>query len=414
MIKNWAGNLTYQTDRLETPTSVEAVQELVREATKLKVLGSRHSFNAIADSDDTLLSLEHFTQIGEPDPTTQTATLGGGVNYGQLASHLETRGWAVHNLASLPHISVAGACATATHGSGIRNGNLSTALTGMTLVEADGDLRTYEGDALNSAAVHLGALGVVVETTLKIEPSFQVKQWVYERLPFATLADHFSEVAGAGYSVSLFTTWQSEIFDQVWVKSRSDRGDVELEELFGAKRSERKLHPLPGVSAENCTEQCGIAGPWHERLPHFRMDFMPSAGEELQSEFFVPFDLAIGALRALWPLAPEIARVAFVSEIRFIAADELRMSPAFGRDVVGIHFTWHPDWEGVQPVLRKIEARLAPFGACPHFGKLFLMEPARLADVYPRLGEFAELARHVDTGQKFVNEFLARIFSLGG
>lgn len=413
MIKNWAGNLTYHTDRLVTPPNMWAVQEFVRGAKKLKVLGSKHSFNAIADSDDTLLSLEHFTEIGEPDPRSRTVRVGGGVNYGQLAAHLESRGWAVHNLASLPHISVAGACATATHGSGVGNGNLCTALAAMTVVEADGALRTYEGDELKAAAVHLGALGVVVETTLRIEPSYQVWQWVYEGLPFSTLTGHLAEVAGAGYSVSLFTTWRSEAFDQVWVKGRPDRGDVEHLELFGAVRSTSKLHPLPGVSAENCTEQCGIPGPWHERLPHFRMEFMPSAGEELQSEFFVPFDLAIEALRSLWPLAPEIAEVAFVSEIRFIAADDLRMSPAFGRNVVGIHFTWHPNWEGVKPVLHQIEARLAPFGACPHFGKLFAMEPARIAQVYPRFGEFSELAQRVDPGQKFVNEFLARLLGVG-
>ncbi|HLO97758.1 MAG TPA: D-arabinono-1,4-lactone oxidase [Fimbriimonas sp.] len=402
-MKNWAGNITYSTDRILAPQSLEELQEAVREAKHVRFLGSKHSFNTLADSDDTIISLHHFTAIQEP--IDGTVTMGGGVTYGQLASFLQPRGWAVHNLASLPHISIVGACATATHGSGRKSGNLATAVVSFKSVIADGSIRTFSGDEINAAAVHLGLLGAIFEVTLRVEPSFEVRQWVYQNMPLDQALANFDALSSAGDSVSLFTHWSGDIISQVWVK---DRGPFAAPpELFGAKRATQKLHPLTEMDPINCTEQLGESGPWCDRLPHFKMEFTPSAGEELQSEFFVPFAKAQDAIRALNAMGDQISPLVYVSEIRFIASDELYMSPAYGEDVIGIHFTWRPLWSQVQEVLPIIEDTLRPFDARPHWGKLHTMSSEDVQRAYPRLGRLVKLARDIDPNGKFVNAFLA-------
>ncbi len=409
-MKNWAGNQTYSTDVVAAPNSVEALQQVIRDASKVKAHGSRHSFNTIADTTGTIISLENFQQISEPNPETRTVTIGGGVRYGELAVRLQEAGWALHNLASLPHISVAGAIGTATHGSGYRNGNLSTAVVGLKFVDGRGDVHSFDEsdpEALDSRIVHLGALGIIFELTLRIQPTFEIRQTVFENLPFQTGLEHLAFIAQLGYSVSLFTRWSGPVFDQVWVKS-----EVELPvptEILGTLPATRKLHPLAELPSENCTDQLGEPGPWHQRLAHFKMEFTPSAGEELQSEYFVSLEDAPSALATLSALAPELARLVFVTEVRFIAADSLPMSPAYQRDVVGIHFTWKPLWAEVEPMLSLIETLLDPFNPCPHFGKLFTLPTERLKEVYPRLPEFAGLADEHDPHGKFRNDFLKNI-----
>ncbi len=290
---NWAGNYTYSTKNLDLPKTIEDVRHSVENHIHLKALGARHSFNNIADSKFDQISLKHFDQI-ELDAKAKTVTVGAGVTYGQLAPYIDSLGFAVHNLASLPHISVVGACATATHGSGNKNGNLSTAVRAIEIVTADGKLTTFSreklGDKFLGTVVGLGAIGVITKITLDVQPTFQMTQMVYENLSFSQLEHHLDDIFASGYSVSLFTDWQNHRATQAWVKRRVDQTPHldSTPDFYGAKPATQNLHPLAGHSAENCTEQMGIPGPWYERLPHFRMNFTPSSGAELQSEYFVP------------------------------------------------------------------------------------------------------------------------------
>ena len=411
-LRNWAGNYTYRAAQIHEPEMVEQIQELVRHAHKVKALGTRHSFNDIADSSGDLISLEHFDKIVALDRERRTVTVEAGVRYGQLARWLDGEGFALHNLASLPHISVAGACATATHGSGDRHGNLATAVSAMEFVTGEGEVivlsREQNREQLDEAVVGLGGLGVVTKLTLDVSPTFQMQQDVYENLPLAELEEHYDELTSNIYSVSLFTDWRNSRINQVWLKRSVQNGiSVKAEaELFGAKLATHSLHPIADLSAENCTEQMGLCGPWFERLPHFRMDFTPSSGEELQSEFFVPRQHAFAAFRVIDQLREHIAPLLQISEVRTIAADNLWMSPCYQRDSVAIHFTWKQDWDGVRNVLPRIEEALAPFGARPHWAKLFTMSPAHLQSLYEKLPDFQRLAERCDPQGKFRNEFL--------
>ena len=409
-MKNWAGNVTFGTERHVAPRSLDELSALVANSRRIKVQGSRHSFNTIADSSETLVSLQNFGEIGEPDPESRSVRIGGGVTYGQLAIHLQSRGWALSNLASLPHISVIGACATATHGSGRLNKNLSNDLLSLDVMGQDGAVRNLAAGSAEAklVAIGLGAVGIITNATVRIEPTYMVRQWVYEQLPFEVLISHFDVLSRHGYSLSLFTKWTSDFVDQMWVKEREGGLFEGRDECFGAKLATEKLHPLREMDPINCTDQLGVAGPWSERLAHFKLEFTPSAGEELQSEYFVNFEHATAAIEALRALGPELDPLLFVSEIRFIAKDDLPMSPAFGADIVAFHFTWRPMWEQVREVLPKIEALLAPLGARPHFGKLFSMPSDRLAEVYPRLSSLRNYAAELDPEGKFLNEFLTR------
>jgi xylitol oxidase len=346
------------------------------------------------------------------DKAVRTVTVGAGVTYGQLAPYIDAQGFAVHNLASLPHVSVAGACATATHGSGSKNGNLSTAVSAVEFVTADGELvtlsRQKDGDKFPAAAVALGGLGVVTRVTLDVLPTFQVRQAVYENLSLAQLEDHLDDIFLSGYSVSLFTDWQNHKATQVWIKRRVEPGSSFefAPEFYGAKLATQKLHPLAGHSAENCTEQLGIPGPWYERLPHFRMNFTPSSGAELQTEYFVPRNRAYEAILAVEKLRDQVGPHLFISELRTIDADELWMSTAYKRPSLAIHFTWKPEWPAVKALLPMIEEQLAPFDARPHWAKLFTMAPSRLQSLYARLPDYKELVKHYDPKGKFRNGFL--------
>ncbi len=412
--QNWAGNLTYRAARWHAPETTEQLQGIVSRCQKLKVLGSRHSFNDIADTTEDMLTLENFDQIVALDHEHNTVTVEANIRYGTLCQWLHHQGYALHNLASLPHISVAGACATATHGSGVGNGNLSTAVSAMEIVTANGKIRTVSrecnGEQFDGMVVGLGGLGVVTKLTLDIQPAFAMRQYVYENLPLSEMETHFEGILGYAYSVSLFTDWQTEQINQVWIKERIMGGNFsELEPIFfGAPLAERPLHPLISLPAANCTEQMGVPGAWHERLPHFRMEFTPSNGEELQSEYFVPRRHALAAIRAVSELREQLAPHLFISEIRTIAADTLWISPCYGQDSVAIHFTWKPNGQAVEALLPRIEAQLAPFGARPHWGKLFAMNAAELQSLYPKLPDFQRLLRAFDPIGKFHNAYLER------
>jgi alditol oxidase len=406
---NWAGNYTFRAEQLYRPNTVKEVQQVVRGHDKLKALGARHSFNSIADSPGGQVSLEHLNQM-TVDAKSRTVTVGAGVRYGQLAPYLDQNGFALHNLASLPHVSVAGACATATHGSGSKNGNLSTAVAGLEIVNGKGEVVTLtrQDKRFQGAVVGLGALGIITNVTLNLQPTFQMRQVVYENLSFDKLEHHLDEIFATGYSLSLFTDWQNHRATQVWIKSKVAPGSSAAiaPEFFGAKAATRNLHPLAGHSAENCTEQMGVPGPWYERMPHFKMNFTPSSGQELQTEYFVPRNRAYEAILAVEKLRDHITPHLFITELRAIESDSLWISPCYSRPAVAIHFTWKPEWDAVKTVLPKIEEQLQPFDARPHWAKLFTMSPSRLQTLYGRMPEFQQLALQFDLNGKFRNEFL--------
>lgn len=413
-LRNWAGNYTYTAARIHRPETVEQIRELVIHASKVRALGTRHSFNDIADSAEDLISLEHLDRVTALDRARPAVTVEAGIRYGQLGQYLHGEGYALHNLASLPHISFAGACATGTHGSGDGNGNLATAVAAMEVVTADGEIvefsRERNGTWFQGMVIALGALGVVTKLTLDIVPAFSIRQDVYENLPLAQLEQHFDAIMGSAYSVSLFTDWQRERIGQIWMKRRVTAGAAGelVPALLEATPAPTDRHPIAGISAINCTAQMGIPGPAHERLPHFRMDYTPSSGQELQTEYIVPRRHAVAAIRAIAQLRERLAPLLQISELRTIAADTLWMSPCYQQACAAIHFTWKPDWPAVQKLLPLIEERLAPFSARPHWGKLFTMPPAQLQSRYKKLPEFRQLLQSHDPRGKFRNSFVER------
>ncbi len=407
---NWAGNHEFSASRYSVPETVEQIRDLIGRSARLKVVGAGHSFNAIADTTGDLVSLEKMARVLSLDKPSSRVTVEGGIKYGPLCSALEKEGFALPNLASLPHITVAGACATATHGSGSGNGSLATSVASLELVTGEGNVVTLSrGDAdFDGAVVGLGALGVVTKLTLDIVPSFTVRQQLFENLSLTAAVEHLDVIQGQAYSVSLFTDWKAPRFNQVWMKrkvSLTDPGNPE-NRLWDATAATRALHPIPGVSAVHCTEQFAVPGPWYERLPHFKMDFVPSNGEELQTEYLVPRAGGRAALQAISELAGLVAPVLQIAEVRSIAADELWLSPFYHRDCVAFHFTWKKDWPAVRPVLSVLEERLVPLGAIPHWGKLFAMKSEDLQALFEKWPDFQSLRRRFDPQGKFSNAFL--------
>jgi alditol oxidase len=404
---NWAGTHAYRATRIHRPSTIEELQEIVARAPRIRVLGSRHSFSDVADSAE-LVSLEGLPADIVVDRERMTVSVGAGVRYGELAEALNAEGLALHNLASLPHISIAGAIATATHGSGDGNGNLATAVAGLQLVTSDGELiDVARGDSdFDGLVVGLGALGAVVRVMLDVEPSYEIRQRVFERLEWDALYEHFDAIAATGYSVSVFTRWGEDV-EQVWVKSRVDDAPEEVrDELFGAVAATVDRHPIIGLDPVNCTPQLGVAGLWSDRLPHFRMGFTPSKGDEIQSELFVPRGQAVAAVEAMRALGDRLEPLLLVSEIRTMTADRLWMSPQCGQATAALHFTWRREPEAVRRALAEVEAALRPFDARPHWGKVFVARAADVAPLYDRLAEFVALMERLDPRGAFRNAWL--------
>jgi alditol oxidase len=395
---NWAGNVAYQAREVARPRTIEALRSLVAERDRVRALGSRHSFSDVADGPGTLVSLEELP--GEIEINEKQVVVPAATRYGVLAEHLQSHGLALPNMASLPHISVAGAVATGTHGSGDALGSLSTAVAGLELVTASGGLRTvWRGDPeFAGSVVALGALGIVTRVTLDVRPAFEVRQQVYVDVPMPAAAAELDAIFASGYSVSMFTDWVGPA--QVWVKS------LDVVELPFTP-ADGPVHMLAGESVAAVTEQGGVPGPWLDRLPHFRLGHKPSAGAELQSEYLLPRSSAVEALTRLRSMATRIAPLLQITELRTVAADNLWLSPASGRDVLGVHFTWKLDVPGVTGLLPDIEAALLPLGARPHWGKLFCVND--VASLYPQWTDFAELREHHDPKGKFANALLDRL-----
>ncbi len=405
---NWAGNYTYRAKNLHTPASVEEVQNLVRTLGKQKALGSRHCFNNIADSPDNQISTQNLNQVIELDQENLKLTVESGARYGEFSVDLHNQGYALHNLASLPHITAVGACATATHGSGVTNGNLATAVSAVELVTPQGELMTIDRNHPDFPAivVGLGAFGIITKVTLDIQPTFDVSQRVFLDLPLSSLVDDFDAIMSAGYSVSLFTDWMDENISEVWVKSKEPVTTDLGTDFYGARAADRNIHPIVTLDAINCTEQMGVPGPWYDRLPHFKMGFTPSAGKELQSEFFVSRENAVDAILALEKKKDLINPQLMITEVRTIAADDFWMSPCYQQDSVAIHFTWKQNPKEVGELIPMIEQELAPFNVRPHWGKLFTLDSQTFVERYPKLRDFVDLARQYDPEGKFRNAYL--------
>ena len=413
-LENWAGNLTFGSSQIQTPETVEQLQELVAGNRKVKVFGSRHSFNDVADTCGTHISLDQLPQEVTVDEDNGTVTCPASMTYGQLGPIIDDEGRALRNMASLPNVTVAGASATATHGSGDTNANLSAAVVGMEVVTADGALRTLsreeEGQAFDGMVVNLGGLGVVSAVTLETVPAFSMQQELYEEMPVAELYDNFDAIMSSSYSVSIFTDWRSGTVNQVWLKRRllEDETSGIEDDFFGAVPAPVQRHPVTHFPPDPCNPQMGIPGPWHERLPHFRVDGLPVEGNELQAEYFVPRHHAVAALQAVEPFGDEMADLLWISEVRTVAADRLWMSPARETPVVGIHFTMNRDWPALRRLLPRIEQVFTPFDVRPHWGKLFRIPAGQVQSAYPRLVDFLELLDDFDPEGKFRNAYLDR------
>ena len=405
----WAGSHTFGAERLVRPSSVEEVQDLVAGCERVRALGSRHSFTDIADTTGTLVVLDGLAPEVVVDEQAGTASVTAGTTYGVLATAIEERGLALAAMASLPHISVAGAVSTGTHGSGDSTGSLASAVRGLEIVGPDGRLRTVRrGDPdFDGSVVAMGALGIVTRVELDVEPSYQVSQTAYTGLTWSSVEERLDDLTGHGYSVSLFTRFGPAEVDQMWVKARS--GAPAPEAVVGAVAADRTLHMLEGADAAAVTAQGGVPGPWLERLPHFRMDLTPSRGAELQSEYLVPRTHAVEAIGHLRRLAPGFRHLLQVCEIRSIAGDDLWLSGAHGRDTIGLHLTWDLDPAAVIEALGPVEDALLPLGARPHWGKVFRAGASELEPLYPHYGDFRGLRDRVDPDRVFGNAWLDRV-----
>ena len=405
---NWAGNVVFSAAEMAAPTTVDEIADLVTSIERVRVVGSRHSFSDIADTDGMLLSLAALEGGPELDTERGVVRVPGGLRYGDLAPWLHDRGRALANLASLPHISIAGAVATGTHGSGERIGSLATQVSALEMIDGGGDLvRVERGEPeFDGSVVALGSLGVVTAIELDTEPTFEMSQTVFEGARWDDVLAQFDGLQRSGDSVSVFTTWQDpDAADQIWVKARGGAPDLST---LGAHPADGPRHPLPGIDPTPCTAQLGTRGAWFDRLPHFRLAFTPSAGEELQSEYLVPRRDALAAIEAVRGLSSRIAPLLLVCEVRTVAADDLWLSPAFGVDVVGIHFTWVRDQSAVMALLPEIEAAL-PSSTRPHWGKLFALPGHEVTARYPRWDDLVALRARRDPHGRFANAWTARL-----
>jgi alditol oxidase len=412
-LRTWSGTHRFTARTVIAARTIDDVRRAVTAGGRVRALGTRHSFNDLADNGETLVTVIGIAPEPVLDETARTVTVGAGITYGALAAWLQERGWALPNLGSLPHISVAGATATGTHGSGTRNRILSAAIAGLEYVDADGELRQAgrADPGFDGMAVGLGAFGVVVRITLDVQPTYLIRQDVYAGPTWDRVLADLDAIMSAAYSVSLFTDWTGDSMQMAWVKRRLDAPERDPsatpEEFFGAPRD---LGPVRLVDApvDNLTI-VGAAGPWSERLPHFRLDSPPSNGDEIQSEYFIDRGNGAAALDAVRRLSPVITPLLLVSEFRATAADALWLSGSYGRETLAIHFTWRNQPDQVSVALTAVEAALAPFGARPHWGKLTHIQAGQPELLYPRLGDARALFERLDPAGRFSNHRLERL-----
>ena len=413
MRSNWAGNIRFGADRNHLPRNIDEICDVVRRAERLGIVGARHSFNDIADTAGELICLERYDHPIAIDRALSHATVSAGATYEDIAPAIHESGHALANMASLPHVTVAGACATATHGSGDALGNLATAVAALSFVTANGEQVEVSGEddaeQLSGLAVGLGGFGVLTSMKLHLVPTFAMQQEIYVGLAMADLGAHFEDIMASAYSVCLFTDWRIARIDHLRIKYQTTETEAfeAPREFFGARHM--PLEAVPGEENEDwVARSCGTIGPWYEHLPHFALNNPVATGYELQTEYFIPREHAVEAFQAIMRVQPVFEELITLTEIRSVAADELWMSPAYQRPTIGIHFGWQKNWAAVKKVLPIIEEALAPFDARPHWGKLFTMAPQRLRALYPRYPDFRALLQSHDPTGKFRNDFLDR------
>ena len=403
-MQNWSKNIDFNDRQYFQPETLTELQELVRTHPKIRARGSAHSFNEIADTSSFAINLAKMPKVIEVNSDSKLVKVSAGLTYGELAPELHKQGWALNNLASLPHISIAGSISTGTHGSGMKNKNLANQVLSLDIVTAEGELRHIDraNPAFSALVVGLGLGGIVYQYELKIEPTFEVRQVIYPDIPLDVLQRSFDQIIGSAYSVSYFTDWSSANVGNLWCKFRDS--EVIPESIGGSRKADKKFHPIPSVDPVSCTEQLGVPGHWHDRLSHFKLEFTPSVGEEIQTEFFIDRKDAAAAIEAVSQLGFEITPLLWITELRTFAADNLWLSGAYERDCLAIHFTWKK-LDAIYPVIEKVEAALRPFNYRPHWGKVFTADSAYLKSVYPKMAEFRALVQALDPTKKFENSF---------
>ena len=408
---NWSDTHTYVAERFHWPTSIDEVRRIVSAARQVRAIGARHSFNGIADCCGDIVDLSGLPQAFSLDRERMVVTAPANTLYGTLAAWLEMQGCALHNMASLPHITLIGAIATGTHGSGDRNPILAAGVAELELVTADADLvQVARGDdGFDGMVVGLGAFGVVTRVTLDVEPSFRMRQDAFTGLRWETLLTGFDAVLGAGYSVSVLTKWGGPVVDRLWVKTRLAEDDAAAVSMAHLGAEPGPVTTTTGGDPDQRFNPFGgMPGPWSERLPHFRGDRSVAPLEQIQSEYMLPRTQALAAIREVRAMADRIDPHLFASEIRSMAGDGLWLSPAHGHDTVALHFTWKREPEAVGALTRAVEDVLLPLGARPHWGKLLHADAARLAPLYPRMDAFRMLVRQWDPAGKFRNAWTNR------
>lgn len=403
----WAGHRTYASRALLAPTTLDQLASLVTSGERVRAIGSRHSFTDLADSPGVLVTLEGLERAPVLDPAAGTVTVTAHTTYGTLGPWLHERGFALAALASLPHISVVGAVTTATHGSGDAVTTLAGAVVALEILGADGDVRRVDRDhpAFAGSVVSLGALGIVTSVTLAVEPTYDVAQTVIDDVDLSAVIENLGAVHASATSVSVFTRWDGRA--SIWRKHRTDVAPERDLSGLGGHPADGQRHPIPGVDGAACTPQLGEVGPWFARLPHFRLEFTPSAGEELQSEHLVPQALAPRAVAAAREVLERHRDLVLVSELRSMAADDLWLSSAHQRSGVGIHTTWVQDESRVHAAVAELESVLEPYEFRPHWGKVF--STSELARRYPRWDDAVALVREADPRGVFAGPFTERV-----
>lgn len=404
LLTNWAGNIAFSAETYKAPESVGDLQEVIRDASTARAIGQGHSFSDIADTNGVLISTRHLNTV---EMSADGVRVGAGVAYGDLVRLLGSNGRTLANLASLPHVSVAGAVATATHGSGTMNPSLASAVRSLQIVTADGALLEVDrtDPRFLGATVGLGALGVISALTLETVEEFEIAQWVFENVPWDDAGRSLNELLSLGYSTSLFLTWIGTAVEQLWVKAAAR---APLPDSIPGDPARKPRHPVPGGDPAQCTQQLGTPGPAGERLPHFRFDGVPSVGNELQSEWAVDRTCAGDVFQVLRDLGEEIASSLYISEIRAVAADRFWLSPFYGRDAVTFHFTWRQT-KATLVAIERVEQALRPYRARPHWGKLSNLAGEELRGLYPCFDEFSQLRGELDPHGKFANSWSARL-----
>lgn len=412
-MKNWAGNLTFSAREFIEVNSISKLQQVVSSSQAVKVLATGHSFNAIGDTTETLISIKNLSNGIEIDSQNAQALISAGMAYADAARYLESNGWAFSNMASLGEVTIAGAISTGTHGSGSNNGVLSTSVVGLEIVLGSGELITIDqsnSEEFAGFVVSLGALGVFTKIKMRIIPSFSVKQFVYENIGIQVVAENFDTVFNSAYSVSYFSNWAKNSTGQIWMKFLDDSSSDNLSDNWlGANQAKAKQHPVKINNPDPCTDQLGISGKWLYRLPHFKLDSSPASGDEVQTEYLVDRKYVNEYIQDLRAIGDEIAPRVYATEIRTIKSDELWLSGAYQRETVGFHFTWKKS-DTLVDFLPRIEEILGKHHGRPHWAKLFSVRSDELSARYPKYSDFEALLKKYDPKQKFRNKFIDQYF----